>query len=67
MKDSQSRSLAKALSWRVLATLTTALLVYLTTGEWRLAFAVGAMEVVAKFVLYYAHERAWQYINFGLK
>jgi len=67
MNDSQSRSLAKAFSWRVLATLTTGVIVFVTTGEWKLAFAVGAIEVMAKFLLYYLHERAWQHIRFGLK
>ena len=67
MSDSKSRSLAKAVSWRVLATITTAFLVYITTGELSLAFAVGAMEVVAKFALYYIHERVWQHITFGIK
>lgn len=60
MPDSPKRSILKSFSWRLLATLTTAALVYATTGEWDLAVAIGSMEVVAKFILYYLHERAWQ-------
>ena len=67
MAETKARSISKAISWRVLATMTTATLVYVTTGELTLAFTVGAMEVVAKFLLYYVHERAWQKISFGTK
>ena len=67
MAETPARSVAKAVSWRVLATLTTAGLVYATTGELSLALTVGALEVVAKFALYYVHERAWQKITFGTK
>ena len=67
MVESKARSLSKAISWRVLATLTTAGLVYATTGELHIAISVGAMEVVAKFALYYLHERAWLRIPFGIE
>jgi len=67
MVETKARSLTKAFSWRVLASITTAGLVYVTTGELALAFTVGAMEVVAKFVLYYLHERVWQKVKFGTK
>lgn len=66
-RETGARSLAKATSWRVLATLTTILLVYVATGEFKLAFSVGAVEVFAKMALYYGHERMWLHIPFGLK
>lgn len=67
MAETKARSISKAVSWRVLATLTTAGLVYATTGAWHIALSVGAMEVVAKFALYYLHERAWLRIPFGVE
>ena len=41
MTDSHRRSLAKAASWRLVATATTILLVYLVFREWQLALGVG--------------------------
>lgn len=57
-----SVSLAKALTWRVLATLTTIIISYLVTGRADLAMAIGGFEVTAKILIYYIHERAWDVI-----
>ncbi len=65
--ETKARSLLKALSWRTLATLTTAVLVYLFTGELGLAITVGSFEVLAKMGLYFVHERLWQKVRFGKK
>ena len=63
--DSKSRSILKAISWRVWATLTTIALVFLFTGRLGIAAAIGGVEVVAKLVLYFVHERAWDRIKWG--
>ena len=65
--ETQQRTLAKTMTWRILATMTTALLVYLFTGDFTLALEVGALEVILKLLLYYVHERGWSYITWGLK
>ena len=59
MPDSRTRSLAKALSWRITATLTTALIAYIVTGEMDTAVMIGGIELILKFIIYYGHERAW--------
>lgn len=59
------RSLAKSVTWRVVATLTTILLVYLFTGNVVLSTSVGALELLVKTVIYYMHERVWNMIHFG--
>lgn len=61
------RSGAKALTWRVVATLDTVLLALLFTGELGLALSIGALEVATKSVLYVVHERAWLRVRFGLR
>ena len=62
------RHLAKAITWRIIATLTTILLAWLLTGDTTIALKFGAIEVILKMVLYYAHERAWyKYSHFGVK
>ncbi|TYP00066.1 adenylylsulfate kinase [Geothermobacter ehrlichii] len=63
--ETRTRSILKAVSWRTLATLTTAVIVFLFTGRVALALTVGVLEVFAKMALYFFHERLWQKIRFG--
>ena len=64
-KETRSRSIFKAFSWRVLATLTTVLIVYMFTGETAIALSVGGIEVFVKMLVYFFHERAWDKVRFG--
>ena len=57
--DSNLKSLAKTVSWRIVGTLDTMLISYFITGELAMALSIGSVEVVSKMVLYYLHERAW--------
>jgi adenylylsulfate kinase len=66
-KDTHFRSVIKALSWRIFATLTTVLIVFAFTRKLILSLEVGAVEVVVKLILYYFHERLWVFIPFGKK
>lgn len=63
--DKPMRSIAKALSWRLVGTLDTIGISWLLTGEMKTAMAIGAVELVTKMVLYFGHERLWNKINFG--
>ena len=65
--ETKSRSILKAISWRTWATMTTAIIVFIFTGEFTLAITVGLLEVFAKMALYFFHERLWQKIGFGKK
>lgn len=62
-----TRSFFKTFSWRLLATLTTMLFVYLFTGEWTIMMAIGGLEAVSKVLIYFFHERLWDKISFGKK
>jgi uncharacterized membrane protein len=66
-KESHTRSIVKAASWRLLATLTTIVLVWIVFGDHWKALMVGWIELVLKIVIYYGHERAWLCIGWGLK
>jgi uncharacterized membrane protein len=59
------RSLAKAVSWRIVATLTTILLAFIFTGNWVISGFIGATELVVKILVYFVHERVWNVSNFG--
>ncbi len=61
-----NRSLAKTVTWRVLATFTTMLLVWIAFGEIDKAIGVGLVEFVVKMIIYYSHERVWARISWGL-
>ena len=63
--ESRLRSIIKAFSWRVIATLTTGLIAYFITGEIDTAVMIGGIEFVLKIAIYYAHERTWQLIARG--
>lgn len=65
MSETPVRSFAKAISWRVVATLTTMTLVFAFTRHLSLAVGVGALEVICKLLFYYAHERVWNLIRWG--
>ena len=62
MKSKARRSLAKTLTWRVLATTDTfIILVYYWYMD--LAEPIAGIEVVTKMFLYYGHERLWNRIT----
>ena len=63
--ETRKRSVVKALSWRAWATITTAIIVFIFTGEFALALTVGFLEVFVKMGLYVLHERLWQKIRYG--
>jgi len=65
--ETKRRSVFKAVSWRIWATVTTAVIVLIFTGELTLAITVGLLEVVAKMGLYFFHERLWTRIRYGRK
>ncbi|WP_457743506.1 adenylyl-sulfate kinase [Sulfurimonas sp.] len=66
-KETNKRSIVKGISWRVIATTTTVIIVYVFFGRLDLAIATGVIESVLKVGLYWAHERAWFKINWGRK
>ena len=50
----------KAITWRIIAALTTASLVYLATGSIELTLLVGVPETILKVAFYIIHEKAWE-------
>jgi adenylylsulfate kinase len=66
-KETNRRSIVKGISWRVVATTTTIVIVYVFFGRLDLAIAAGILETIAKVGLYWAHERAWFKVKWGRK
>ena len=65
MIEKHYRSLMKAVSWRATGTVDTICISFLVTGEIKLAVSIGAIELLTKILLYYAHERIWDRISIG--
>ena len=63
--ESHKRSIAKTISWRVVATIVTGVVTYLLTGRLDFAVTVGLADTLVKFFIYYAHERMWTRILYG--
>lgn len=61
--DSVSKTIAKTLSWRIVATVTTMIIAWIIVGDWRVGLAIGTVEFFVKMVIYYIHERVWSKIN----
>jgi len=66
-KETNIRSVVKGISWRIVATTTTIIIVYVFFGRLDLAIAAGLIETVLKVGLYWAHERVWFKIRWGRK
>lgn len=64
-QEKSYRSIVKAFSWRATGTMDTIIVSYFVTGEASHAFAIGGVEVVTKFFLYFFHERIWNKIKWG--
>lgn len=73
-KDSPTRSVLKAISWRLIASGSTFIISFtIFTSATETAFKeiigavslITAVDIVAKLILYYFHERMWTNIVWG--
>ena len=65
MAETHKRSVAKAVSYRLMATLTTGTVVFILTRKLTLAIGVGILDMIAKMGFFYIHERVWSKIKWG--
>ncbi len=63
MTESKRKTLLKTISWRIIATITTTMLVFLFTKRIALSLEIGIFEVTIKMFFYFLHERLWLKIN----
>ncbi|GAB4509941.1 MAG: hypothetical protein Tsb0020_26750 [Haliangiales bacterium] len=63
--ESKKRSLAKTLSWRLIATLITMGVAFAVSGEVSFAAAIAGLDTTIKFGAYFIHERLWLRLRFG--
>ncbi len=61
------RSILKTITWRITASTTTLLLVYIISGQLEIAGAITLYEIVVKTLIYYLHEKVWEKAKFDKK
>ena len=73
-KDSPTRSITKAITWRIIASTTTFVVTFVIFNQaadktmsesLEIASYVGIIDMVAKLFFYYLHERMWANITWG--
>jgi uncharacterized membrane protein len=67
MTVTRARSFVKALSYRIWGTLSSVAVAYVITKNAVLSITIAFWETVVKVFIYYAHERGWNYIQWGRK
>jgi uncharacterized membrane protein len=65
MNVKKSRSLAKSLTWRVVALVTTFVTLYALSEDISLATIATLITNGVNFVAYYYHERIWNAVRWG--
>lgn len=65
MIDSNRRSLAKTLTWRITGSASTFTIAYMVTGSFGISSLVAVIQMCVNTVLYWLHERAWTRILWG--
>jgi len=74
IKDTPGRSIAKAITWRIIASATTFLITFVIFRRYtdqqldevlENATYITMIEVIAKIIFYYLHERMWTNIRWG--
>jgi uncharacterized membrane protein len=63
--ETHSRSVFKAISWRILGTFDTFVISWFMTGKVAVAGSIAGLEVVTKVAWYYFHERIWAAVSWG--
>ena len=56
---SRIRHIAKTITWRIIASLTTFILAYIFTQDITKSLWLMTTEMIIKLLLYYYHERVW--------
>jgi uncharacterized membrane protein len=65
MSVKKSRSLAKSLTWRVVALLTTFITLYALSKDINMATLATIITNGVNFIAYYYHERIWNAVSWG--
>jgi len=65
VNSTKARSLTKALTWRVIAIVSTFVLAWYYTKDIAFTVSFTIVSNVINFILYYIHERTWLRVRWG--
>ena len=65
--ENHPRTLAKVVSWRVLLTISHFVNGYIVSGSWATGAAIAGLAAIINSVLYWAHERGWNFAQWNRK
>lgn len=67
MSVTRKRHFLKSITWRLIASLTTFLIGWVTTGDITTGISIGGLDFFIKLILYYLHERIWYKSKYGIE
>lgn len=65
MASTKQRSLAKSVTWRVFAVISSFIVAYALTQDMSFSIHITIVSNVVNFILYYFHERLWLQTKWG--
>ena len=65
--ETRCRSLTKVLIWRIIAFITTIIILYISTNDLGKSFTIAGIDHILKIILQYFYERVWNKIKWGIK
>lgn len=65
--ENHPRTIAKVISWRVLLTISHIVNGFIVTGSWTTGLQIAGLAAVINSVLYWAHERGWNFAQWNRK
>lgn len=65
MTETPTRSVVKTISWRVTGSGATFVISYAILGDVTVSGTIAAIQLTFNTVLYFIHERIWNWIGWG--
>lgn len=67
MIETNARSVAKTISWRITGSSATFLISYAVLGNVAISGTIAIIQLTFNTLLYFVHERIWNKISWGKK
>jgi len=65
MTETTARSIAKTVSWRITGSGATFAISYAILGDFAVSGTIALVQLTFNTVLYFVHERVWNWIEWG--
>jgi len=67
MIETTARSVAKTISWRITGSGATFAISYFILGDFAISSTIALIQLTFNTLLYFVHERIWNFIQWGRK